>query len=73
MGKFTDTERLRQLRTDWAELRDRVDQLQSALQWALAYIGVTGDPPRSGDGELWEDYSGATRIAWPNNPEQWAE
>ena len=49
----------------------QIADLRHALDWALTYI-AQDDPPVPGDGELYEDYSGATRICWPDNPEEWA-
>jgi hypothetical protein len=58
-------------RDTWPEAQ-QIEHLQHALQWALTYIGNGPDCPEDGEGELFEDYSGATRIAWPDSPEQWA-
>lgn len=60
------------LREDQRQPGQDVEDLRAALCWALAYIGQGPDVPADGDGETWEDYSGATRLAWPDNPEQWA-
>lgn len=50
-----------------------IEDLRDALQWALAFIGhATTDEPEPGDGEVYENYSGATRLAWPDQPENWA-
>lgn len=52
------------------DARQELEDVRHALQWALTYIAEGGDYP--GDGEAHEDYTGATRIAWPDNPEEWA-
>lgn len=49
----------------------QTEDLRHALQWALSFIADTGDEPQEGEGELYEDYSGALRLAWPDSPEQW--
>lgn len=48
------------------------DDLRDALKWACEWIERHGVAPTEGDGETYEDYSGATRIAWPNEPECWS-
>jgi hypothetical protein len=58
-------------RDTWPEVQ-QIEHLQHALRWALSYIARGDDEPQDGDGESYEDYSGATRLAWPDNPEQWA-
>jgi len=55
------------------DLRQEVEDLRDALRWALVYIETFGMGialPR--DGEEYEDYSGATRLAWPDEPENWS-
>jgi hypothetical protein len=54
------------------EALQRVEDLKEALRWALSFIAGRDDEPRDGDGEVYEDYSGATRVAWPDEPENWA-
>ena len=44
-----------------------LDDLRHALDWALGYI--SHNPPESGEDR--ESYTGAQRIAWPDNPENW--
>lgn len=56
-----------------SDLKQELDDVRSALTWALTYIYNSSDEPQKAAGdEVWEDYSGATRIAWPDNPEEWA-
>jgi hypothetical protein len=54
--------------TEVQELRDRVEHLEHALRWALTYI--SHDEPE--DGEERENYTGAERVAWPDEPENWS-
>lgn len=58
-------------RQDAEAVADRLSieaaNLRHALSWALAYIA--DDPPESG--EQRENYTGAQRLAWPDNPEEW--
>lgn len=51
-------------------LAQRVEDLEHALRWSLGYIEQCSVVP--GGGEEYEDHSGATRIAWPDNPENWS-
>jgi len=57
--------RLTQQQSDSQEVED----LRHALRWALALVALDAD---EFEGEAAEDYSGATRIAWPDQPERWA-
>ena len=54
------------------DLQTEIESLRYALGWALTFIGQGDQEPQDGDGELFEDYSGACRLAWPDNPENWA-
>jgi hypothetical protein len=48
-----------------SETSVEVENLRAALCWALAFIAQGDDEPQDGDGEVYEDYSGAMRLAWP--------
>lgn len=54
-----------------SDLIVEIENLRAALRWALAWISQDQAPPEDGDGEVWEDWTGATRLAWPDNPEEW--
>ncbi len=56
----------RKLNAALVELED----VRHALQWACEYIAH--DEPATENGEIRENYTGATRLAWPHNPENWA-
>lgn len=53
-------------------LRQEVEDLRYALIWALTWLYHGHQAPKDSDGEAYEDYSGATRLAWPDNPEEWS-
>jgi hypothetical protein len=48
-------------------LEEEVEHLRSALRWALSYV-----PEPEESGEYTEDYGGATRMAYPDEPENWS-
>src|SRR3954447_11801539 len=54
---------------EWtASVLQERDDLRHALIWALSNV----DDPGPYDAEYAEDHGGATRLAWPNNPENWS-
>lgn len=56
-----------------ADATTEIENLRHALIWALTFITKRHDmKPFGNDDETYEDYSGATRVAWPDNPENWA-
>jgi hypothetical protein len=52
------------------DLAQELEDVRHALQWALSHITAIDDEPL--DGEDGEDFAGATRLAWPDQPAQWA-
>lgn len=54
-----------------ADATTEIEGLRHALIWALTWIGDDIEMPKDGEGEAYENYSGATRVAWPDNPENW--
>ena len=54
------------------DAHQEVDALRESLIWALGQIRE-GDHDYMHDcgGELQEDYEGALRMAYPDNPEEW--
>jgi hypothetical protein len=47
----------------------RIEDLEGALAWALTYISGGAEPV---DGEQRENYTGAERVCWPDEPENWS-
>jgi hypothetical protein len=59
--------------TSEPDIQQEIEDLRHALQWALTWISSgQGGGPDDGDGEIYEDYNGATRLAWPDQPENWS-
>lgn len=50
-------------------VHSRLEDLQGALAWALHYISGGAEPV---DGEQRENYTGAERVCWPDEPENWS-
>jgi hypothetical protein len=50
-----------------AEDAQTIEDLRHALQWALSNV----NDPSDDRSEYAEDYAGATRLAWPDQPEEW--
>jgi hypothetical protein len=49
-------------------LNEEVEALRGALRWACERISEAD----ISDGEEREDWEGATRLAWPEDPENWS-
>jgi hypothetical protein len=58
------------VRLDGSPVPAEDDDLRHALQWALSWIERSGVEPDCGAAR--EDYTGAERIAWPDEPENWS-
>lgn len=67
-GTFTDCTEQKNVLARAIDAEAERDDLRAALIWAMTNV----DDPDEHDGEYAEDHAGATRLAWPDNPENWS-